>query len=295
MDSTLELIVSLLTAVSVLAVGLEIEFRSIRVLRTKRFQVFGLLAGQMLLVPVLAVMVVSIMPMPERLKLVVLVLSVCPTGSIANFFTLLSHGNLSLSVVASACSCLMAPIFMPGMLSIYGALLNKSLTDMTPPGLLMEKVLLLTWAPLFLGMVLRNLRIKWMTVFSTGLRKVSATSILGLCIFLFATRFGDIASDLRTNAIVSATLIVATILGALGMARLMRATERDAICYVTAFPARHLGLLAALLAALRRIDGLALVLVYFTLECAIMFIGVGAYRWCAARVVRPETSASNGG
>ena len=278
MDSKLELVVSLLTAATVLAVGLEIDIRMIRSLKGQIFRIFGLLAGQMILIPALAVLITTVMPMPEGLKVVVLVLSVCPTGNIANFFTLLAGGNLVLSVLASACSCLMAPVFMPAMLWVFGKLMHQSLAGILPQGLLLIRVFLLTWAPLFVGAVIRNLRISGIAVFSSGLRKASAVGLLALCIFIFVTRFSDLTADLRSNIATSLVLIVAAILGALGVARLMNLPARDAVCYVTTFPARHLGLLAALLAAINRLDGLVFIVIYFASESLIMLTGVFAYR-----------------
>jgi bile acid:Na+ symporter, BASS family len=119
-----ELIISGLTAATMLAVGLELDTRRIPDIIQRRLPLPGLLLGQVLLLPAIAVLIVCVVPMPDSTKFVVLMLAACPTGNIANFFTLLARGNLALSVLASAISCLLAMVTMPVTFAIYRLLLG---------------------------------------------------------------------------------------------------------------------------------------------------------------------------
>ena len=71
-----------------LAVGLELEIDKIRDLARRKCLLPGLLFGQMLLLPPIALLVIRIVPTPDGMEIVVLLLSVCPIGNIANFLHL---------------------------------------------------------------------------------------------------------------------------------------------------------------------------------------------------------------
>ena len=185
MKLPLELIISGLTAATMLAVGLELEIYRIPDVVRRKLPLPGLLLGQMLLLPALAILIVRIVPMPESTKFVVLMLAACPTGNIANFFTLLARGDLALTVSASAISCLLAPIVMPVTFAVYRGLLGAGFPFMVPAGTLLVRIFALTWAPIFLGVALRNIRSRGMARFSTGLRHACAP-VLWLFACLYA-------------------------------------------------------------------------------------------------------------
>jgi len=276
----LELTISCLAAATMLAVGLELEIHRFPEVIRRKLPLPGLLLGQMLLLPAFAVVIVRIVPMPESTKFVVLMLAACPTGNIANFFTLLARGDLPLSVSASAISCLLSPIVMPATFAIYRELLGKGFPFVVPAGALLLRIFVLTWAPIFLGVVLRNIRSRRMTRFSVGLRHACATGTVALCLFICVTRAGQLTTDLKTNVTVSAILILSALAGAAVVVRSLRLPTDDAISYMTSFPARHIGVLAAVtVATLHRLDDLVFIMVYFVLETMVVLAVVGAYRW----------------
>jgi bile acid:Na+ symporter, BASS family len=276
----LEFIISGLTAATMLAVGLELDIHRIPDIVRRKFLLPGLLLGQMLLLPAVAICVVRIVPMPESTKFVVLMLSACPTGNIANFFTLLARGDLALTVLASATSCLLAPGVMPVTFAIYRLLLGMGFPFMVPAGALLTRIFALTWAPIFLGLALRSVHSSGMARFSTGLRHACATGTVALCVFISATRAGQLTTDWKTNVTVSAMLVLAALAGAVAIARGLRLATDDAISYMTSFPARHIGVLAAVtVTTLHRLDDLVFILVYFIVETAVIMTVVGIHRW----------------
>ncbi len=283
MALTLGTTISVLTAATMLAVGLELEVGAIPKLAKRKLLLPGMPLGQIFLLPVLAILIVRIVPMPEQTRFVVLMLSVCPTGNVANFFTLLARGNLALSVSASACSCLLAPIVMPLTFAFYRKFFGAAFPFMVPSSVLLARIFVLTWAPIFLGVALRNVGAARITRFSALLRNACAGGTVALCVFICVTRAGQLTTDLRTNLIASATLILTALAGAKGIARVLRLSTYDAIPYVTAFPARHIGVLAVVtVATLHRFDDLDFILVYFVLELVSLLAVVVVYRWRSA-------------
>jgi bile acid:Na+ symporter, BASS family len=278
-DLTLDVVIFGLTAATMVAVGLELEVARIPDLARRKFLLPGMLLGQMLMLPALAILLVRIVPMPEETRLVLLMLAACPTGNVANFFTLLARGNLPLSVSASALSCLLAPIVMPLTFLLYGKLLGGAFPFLISPGTLLNKVLAITWAPIFLGIALRNMRSKHMARFSVLLRNVCSTGVVALCVFICVTRAGQLTTDLKSNLTVSSAFILMTLVAAITTAKTLCLPATYAICYATAFPARNLGVLAVVtVATLHRFDDLLFILVYFVLESLVIFGVVIAYR-----------------
>lgn len=280
MKLPLEMTISALTAATMLAVGLELDVHRIPDIVRRRLPLPGLLLGQMLLIPALAILTVRLVPMPENTKFVVLMLAACPTGNIANFFTLLARGDLELTVSASAISCLLAPIVMPGTFAVYRGLLGAGFPFEVPPGALLVRIFALTWAPIILGIALQNIQSSRMVRFSAGLRHTCALGTVGLCVLICVGRANQLAADWKTNVMVSSILILMALAGAVGTARGLGLATDDTISYVTSFPARHIGVLAAVtVTTLHRLDDLVFILVYFVLETVVIMAVVGAYRW----------------
>src|SRR5271167_1364318 len=200
------------------AVGLELEAQQIPDIVRRKLPLPGLLIGQMVLLPALAICLVRIVPMPESTRFVVLMLAACPTGNIANFFTLLARGDLALSVLASATSCLLAPVMMPVTFAIYRLLLGTGFPFMVPAGALLIRIFALTWAPIFLGLALRSIRSRGMARFSMGLRHACATGTVALCVFICVTRASQLTIGWKSNMTVSAALVMAALAGAAGIA-----------------------------------------------------------------------------
>jgi len=276
----LELTVSALTAATMLAVGLELDIRKIPNVVRQKLPLPGMLLGQMLMLPAIAVLIARMVPMPDSTKFVLLMLAACPTGNIANFFTLLARGDLALTVSASAISCLLAPIVMPVTFAVYRGLLGAGFPFMAPSDTLLIRIFGLTWAPIFLGLALRSIRSRGIARFSTGLRHACALGTVALCVFICVTRASQLTIDWKTNMTVSAMLILAALAGAAGIAKCLRLPTDETISYLTSFPARHIGILAAVtVTTLHRLDDLVFIMVYFVLETVAVMAVVVASRW----------------
>ena len=280
MTLPLELIISSLTAATMLAVGLELDIHKIPAIIRRKLPLPGLLLGQMLLIPTLAILIVRLVPVPDSTRFAVLMLAACPTGNIANLFTLLARGDLELTVSASAISCLLAPVVMPVTFTVYRGLLGAGFPFIVPAGTLLIRIFVLTWAPIVLGLTLRSIRSRGMARFSTGLRHACALGTVALCVFICVTRASQLTIGWKTNITISTMLILAALAGAAGIASALRLPADDAISYMTSVPARPIGVLAAVtVTTLPRHDDLVFVLVYFVLETGVIMAVVGAYRW----------------
>jgi BASS family bile acid:Na+ symporter len=258
MNPSLDLAISILTAGSMLAVGLEIEFNDVYYVFRRKLLLLRLLLSQMIVLPALAILVIHFTFIPEGLKPIVLILFACLTGNIASFFTLLARGNLALSVASSACSCLLAPLVMPITFLLYGQLSGSSTVLAIPQGVLLARIFVITWIPIIAGILLRRVSLNGVAAFSLLLQKAGAAGIFGLCIYIFVTRFRDLTLELKANLITSTTLIVISIVAGAIISHSLKEKRGNSICYITAYPARNFGILAVSVAAMHRVEGLDL-------------------------------------
>ena len=185
--------------------------------------------------------------------------------------------------MASAISCLLAPVVMPVTFAVYRLVLGTGFPFLVPAGALLLRMFALTWAPIIVGLALRSMRSRKVARFSAGLRHACAAGTAALCVFICITQADRLMTDWKTNVTISATLVLAALAGAAGIARGLRLPTDDAISYMTSFPARHIGVLAAVtVTTLHRLDDLVFILIYFVLESLVIMAGIGAYRWRGA-------------
>jgi BASS family bile acid:Na+ symporter len=141
--------------VIMLGVGMTLradDFR--RVLRAPGAVLTGLLA-QLLLLPCLGLLLVSLLQLPPLLAVGLMVLTFAPGGATSNMLTLLSRGDTALSVSLTAITSLITPFSLP-LLTLLA--LNHWQGELVLPEFpVLEsvlKLLLITLVPVLLGMLL---------------------------------------------------------------------------------------------------------------------------------------------
>ena len=105
-----------------LVVGLRLEAASLAfTFRHPRALLLGL-AVQMLVLPLLALLLNRIFALPPELALGLLVIAAAPGGITSNYVALLARADLALSTAMTLTTSLLAPVSLPLVLSLSGAL-----------------------------------------------------------------------------------------------------------------------------------------------------------------------------
>lgn len=105
-----------------LVVGLRLEAASLAfTFRHPRALLLGL-AVQMLVLPLLALLLNRIFALPPELALGLLVIAGAPGGITSNYVALLARADLALSTAMTLTTSLLAPVSLPVVLSLSGAL-----------------------------------------------------------------------------------------------------------------------------------------------------------------------------
>ncbi|WP_208353129.1 bile acid:sodium symporter family protein [Pseudaestuariivita rosea] len=116
---------------------------------------YGLMIGvvsQYGFMPLIGFVLALTLPVPEPIKIGILIMACMPGGTTSNIFTYFSKGNLALSVLMTVTSTVFGVLLIPLVLIIYAGALN---VDIPRENIIATLVLLLV--PVAIGMVMRKL------------------------------------------------------------------------------------------------------------------------------------------
>jgi BASS family bile acid:Na+ symporter len=111
--STQQLVLSLVLAVMVFSVALELRLRDFQlVAQAPRAVVVGLVP-QFVLLPVATWLATLVLDLPANVEAAMILVACCPGGSLSNFVTHYGRGNTALSISISAVAAVMALVLTP--------------------------------------------------------------------------------------------------------------------------------------------------------------------------------------
>lgn len=152
------------------------------------------LASQYLLLPLLTYLLLLALTPSPGIALGMILVAACPGGNVSNFFTLLSRGNVALSVTLTAFSSLLAFVITPAnfffwsSLAGYKSLLRSFEIDFMD---LFVNMILILLLPLVLGMLVNRF---FPNVSEKISKPVRTTSILILIGFIVVTLYFNAAA-----------------------------------------------------------------------------------------------------
>ncbi|ROR99993.1 BASS family bile acid:Na+ symporter [Sinobacterium caligoides] len=125
-----------------------------RLIRQPRV-VSGLLAGQILGLPLLAIAIILILKLPAMLALGLLLIALCPGGVTSNLFCQLSRGDTALSVSLTALSSLIGVFSLPILLQFGFSAFSMGDTKFELSlWLTIKQLITITLLPMIIGMTL---------------------------------------------------------------------------------------------------------------------------------------------
>lgn len=110
-----------LLGVIMFGMGLTISIRDFTLLVRRPFAVsIGVLA-QFLIMPLTAVLLVRLIPLPPEVAAGVILVGCCPGGTASNVMTYLSKGDVALSVACTSITTLIAPVVTPLLVWLFAS------------------------------------------------------------------------------------------------------------------------------------------------------------------------------
>lgn len=270
--------VPVLVVVAMVVVGMELtldDFR--RVARPPRL-IGAAIVGQIVLLPVIGWLLAR--PLSHHLAIAqgVLLVTACPSGAMANVYTLLGRGNVALSVTLTAVSCLAAVLTTPLTLAVFAAQANELAGFSVPLGLLMGQLVILLVLPVLGGMAVRR---RWPGVTRWHGRKLLGLGVGCLIILLLlvivneAEQFAQAFADLATAAGVTAAGFGAA--WATGV--IAGAALPDCLSVGMVFVVRNVGIATAIaVTSLGRVEFAVFATAYFLAQVPLLLATVGVIR-----------------
>jgi BASS family bile acid:Na+ symporter len=150
-------IIQVSTFIFMVVVGLGLTRNDFRRVAQHPGVVVGAIAGQWLLLPAVAWILILTLPLPPTIAIGVALLASCPAGAISTYYSLIARADVALSMTLTAVSIAIATLKMPLVSSIsFRLLLDESIRIEVPVVPMVIQLLLLLALPTALGMGLRE-------------------------------------------------------------------------------------------------------------------------------------------
>jgi BASS family bile acid:Na+ symporter len=197
-------------------------------LRQPRPILIGMLS-QMLLLPLLAWLLLSLFDLPPELFVGFMILALAPGGTTSNAFTYLAGGNLALSIALTAIVSLLVPLSIPLIAApLIESRLGIEAAIALPFGPTLGKLVAVGLLPVFLGMWLRHVRPGFCRRHEAVLTRLPLLLLLAVIAGIIASAWHRMPGFLEATAVPALSLATAALFAGYGFARLMREDPRNA-------------------------------------------------------------------
>jgi BASS family bile acid:Na+ symporter len=206
-------------------IGANLEIFDIRNIMEQKKQVLAVTLGQVLLLPLCALLIIVIMQPPTSVAGGMLLVSLCPGGSISNIYSLLSIILLPLLMLT----------VLPFILDV-DLPLDNFITEQA------FQLLLLLLFPVVLGMLLRYVKPHLTLSLMPFFEKIGALGLLLLLLSIFMAFHHKIHGLLFSLLLISFIFTSASILIALCISKYLNLSTKDQAAIVMEYPVRNLSL-----------------------------------------------------
>ncbi|MBO7610334.1 MAG: bile acid:sodium symporter [Muribaculaceae bacterium] len=194
-----------------------------RLLHRPRAVLVGLL-GQLVVLPAVAFLLISVLHLEPLYALGVVLIACCPGGSSSNVFSKLAGGDVALSVTLTALSSIITLFTIPVVLGIAvqqsGATVDGAVQ--LPMGNLIMQNIVLMAIPIILGAVMKWRWPKGAKRTDAVLSRIAFPALMLLAGIFFAQHYTEIIANFRQLGVCILILILLAILVAAGLSRIAR-------------------------------------------------------------------------
>jgi len=171
-----DIFIPAIVVLMMLIVGTGVQAREFRIILRSSGVLIGSTFSQILLLPLGAVIMISLLDPPQELAVGLLLVSACPGGALSNFYCYLGRLNVPLSVMLTALSTLLSFAALPFILELTVPAARSNSELAIPVLQLMQTLLLFLLLPIGVGMAMRY--------FFPGLVESNAVRMRTLSLFL---------------------------------------------------------------------------------------------------------------
>ena len=135
------------------SLGLKLNFINFYNLLRNPKNLIGGLICQLIFLPIIGLLIVSFYPMPNELKIGILLLLLLPSATMSNYATRLVDGNVSLSIAITTICSLLCIVTIPiGMKLLFELVVHKPIQDFDVKAISLKIFIIIT-IPTILGII----------------------------------------------------------------------------------------------------------------------------------------------
>ncbi|MEJ2045808.1 MAG: bile acid:sodium symporter family protein [Reinekea sp.] len=205
-----QVLLPVVLAAIILGMGLSLTVKDFaRVATQPKSSLLGL-SLQILFLPLLALLIIAILPLTPVASAGLFLVSLCPGGATSNLFSYISRGDVALSVSLTAVGSVLSPFLLPMLFFTYlehsGGAINEFSLPLLPA---IKQLALVTLLPVAIGMSIRHFAPTWSAKAQPIVKRLSTIAMILIILTLMATNVNVMRGMLSFNAL--AVLLLSTI------------------------------------------------------------------------------------
>ena len=172
------------------------------------------MTGQLVFLPLIAIGVAWALNLPPVYFMGLVLVACCPGGSSSNVFSMLAKGDVALSVTLTALSSVITLFTLPLVMGVVAELVSQQagLEINLPVGKLLVQNLVLLFAPMLLGIMLRHFRPRIAAKVNRVLGKCAFPALMLLAGVFFLQYTNEIIKNFTVLGIAAGALILMAML-----------------------------------------------------------------------------------
>jgi BASS family bile acid:Na+ symporter len=230
MNNTATVILGLALAITMWGMGLNLiidDFK--RVLRNPKLVLLGLI-NQLILLPIIAYTLVSLLPASPEIAVGIMILSASPGGPTSNLLSLLAKADTALSVTLTAITSVVTIFTIPFIVNIalehFGGLSSSIQLPIVETIL---KMVLIVIAPMLLGMIIKKYFPSFSDKMEKPIRIISVSLLVFIIVGIVITEKENIVSYFADAGLLALALNVITIFLGLLTARVFNLGKKSGV------------------------------------------------------------------
>ncbi len=185
------------------------------------------LCGQLVLLPLVALILAYSYNLPEVLLLGLVLIALCPGGSSSNIFTLLAKGDVALSIAMTTVSTVVTMFTLPLILKWVMTFSGLSLAEFDIPiGKLLVQNLVLMLLPISVGVLLKRFAPNKASKINSLLAKIAFPCLLLLASIFFIEHYSDIVAYFNDLALAVVALILMAVILSSFLSRIFKLSSK---------------------------------------------------------------------
>ena len=185
------------------------------------------LCGQLVLLPLVALILAYSCNLPEVLLLGLVLIALCPGGSSSNIFTLLAKGDVALSIAMTTVSTVVTMFTLPLILKWVMTFSGLSLAEFDIPiGKLLVQNLVLMLLPISVGVLLKRFAPNKASKINSLLAKIAFPCLLLLASIFFIEHYRDIVAYFNDLALAVVALILMAVILSSFLSRIFKLSSK---------------------------------------------------------------------